>query len=197
MVAVAAEACFKTNPVREGPTALQAVEQPPATLPVVAPAVALSNNKCNFECAAAGLAAYGACTAGCVKKFGTNRTAAGVACITAGCQPVVAAATKACLKTNPACKDDASYEDPAPAAPPVGVSGEKCDFECLAAGMAAYGTCTAGCVSKFGHNVSDVACITLGCPPAVAAATEACYKTNPACKPPSAVELVLLPAIVV
>lgn len=61
------------------------------------------------------------------------------------------------------------------------VGDTTCDFECAAAGIASYFACAGACLkTKTGKEA--LACITLGCPPVAAAATEACLKTNPACK---------------
>lgn len=59
--------------------------------------------------------------------------------------------------------------------------GNRCDFECLGVGLATYFGCAAMCVKKF-DSTSAVACITLGCPVAVAGTTEMCEVHNPACK---------------
>jgi hypothetical protein len=56
--------------------------------------------KCDFECAAAGVASYLGCAGVCAKTL--NYTAA-VFCVEDGCPVVVAAATEACLKKNPIC----------------------------------------------------------------------------------------------
>jgi hypothetical protein len=67
--------------------------------------------KCNFECAAAGVSTYLGCAGVCAKTL--NYTAA-VACVVDGCPIVVAAATEACLKKNPICQPKAlSREDTA------------------------------------------------------------------------------------
>jgi hypothetical protein len=57
--------------------------------------------KCDFECAAAGVASYLGCAGVCAKSL--NYTAA-VLCVTNGCPLVVAASTEACLKKNPLCQ---------------------------------------------------------------------------------------------
>jgi hypothetical protein len=56
--------------------------------------------KCDFECAAAGVSTYLGCAGVCAKTL--NYTAA-VFCVTDGCPVVVAAATEACLQKNPLC----------------------------------------------------------------------------------------------
>merc|ERR1719282_737893 len=164
------------------------------------PQAAVFDEKCDFECFAAGLTAYGICSAECEAKFGKNLTV--IACITAGCPPLVATATETCLKTNPACeKTTASLAHELQSAivpvAPAAVEGEKCDFECAGGGLVAYGMCTAGCVAKFGHTTKVVSCITVGCPPVVAAAIEACLKTNPSCKDAEAIIPAMPPSIYV
>eukprot|EP00392_Amoebophrya_sp_AT5.2_P000820 g821.t1 len=58
--------------------------------------------------------------------------------------------------------------------------GKKCDFECAAAGVVGYFVCAAACVASL-KPAEALGCITLGCPPMVAAATEGCLKVNPEC----------------
>merc|ERR1719221_989596 len=61
------------------------------------------------------------------------------------------------------------------------VRDTKCDLECAAAGIATYFTCAATCAKTLPPDKA-VICLTVTCPPAVAAATEACLKENPDCK---------------
>ncbi|CAD7976281.1 unnamed protein product [Amoebophrya sp. A25] len=59
---------------------------------------------------------------------------------------------------------------------------KNCDFECAAAGIVGYFACAGGCVAALKPGAA-IGCITLACPPIVAAATETCLKVNPECQP--------------
>ncbi|CAD7945316.1 unnamed protein product [Amoebophrya sp. A120] len=61
------------------------------------------------------------------------------------------------------------------------LKNKECDFECAGAGIAGYFVCAGLCVAELKPSEA-IGCITLGCPPMVAAATEGCLKVNPACK---------------